>query len=117
MNVIIRNRISGNVVEVPAEKLTPENVGLIIKGQIIASVAGFIVGTLMILRGSFMAENPLAADVAYRVKVTWFEVESSSIGVLLMACGIAVLILSYFWVRVTPASVTGTNPPATTPKQ
>ena len=113
-HVVIRNRISGNVVEVPESKVTPEIVGLIVKGQIISSVVGFLVGITMILRGSFMVEHNVANAVAYKIKIAWFEVESSSLGVLMMAIGVLVLILSYFWVRVTPTAK-GIVPTPTTP--
>lgn len=102
-HVLISNKISGNVVEVPEEKITPEIVGLIIKGQIVCSIAGFIAGIIMIVRGSFMAEHHVAGELAYKIKIAFFEVESASLGVLLMAIGVLVLILSYYWVRVTPA--------------
>lgn len=102
-HVLIRNKISGNVVEVPEEKITPEIVGLIIKGQIVSSIAGFIAGIIMIVRGSYMAEHHIAGEVAYKIKIAMFEIESTSLGVLLMAIGVLVLILSYYWVRVTPA--------------
>lgn len=117
-HVVIRNRISGNIVEVPEDKVTPEIVGLIVKGQIISSVVGFIAGIIMVVRGSYMAEHHVAGEIAYKIKIAWFEVESSSLGVLMMAIGVLVLILSYFWVRVTPSlKREPVDPPATEPKK